>query len=353
MYLGLFSGAFSGLGAFTDTDGKCRPDGDLLYYVTEYISNYYSLEIPANQERTPKQLIQDMAMEFKNLYSGRYFSFLPGGCPELDFIVKSRLPGSYQHTTPAFYGRPEACGPVAGSGMPQVVESPWRSGTREQAPEEDTAAVKSADDEGWVSWDVFKKFLVKPSAPLPSGTKSCTFRDEAGKTRGYGELESYARNYLDRFYNLRPVGNESQSQLKDRIVYVFMRHEGVSNCGATFDSEIGPVLMDQVVASISPLSTVKPRTGQQVVDSLKTPGPGKAATTMSWTELLKLFEKAATGWSTVQQQQAAAQMLALQNQGQKLQVTPQQKQAATDLTWPLAIGGMLALGVVGIMLMRD
>jgi len=107
------------------------------------------------------------------------------------------------------------------------------------------------------------------------------------------------------------------------------------------------------VASVSPLSTVKTRTGQQVVDSLKTPGPGKAPATLSWTELLKLFEKAATGWSTVQQQQAAAQMLALQNQGQKLQVTPQQKQAATDLTWPLAIGGMLALGVVGIMLMRD
>jgi hypothetical protein len=337
----MFLGMFGRLGEFTYKDGKCHPDGDLLHYAKEFIADYYSLEIPANQDMTPAQLIEDIAMQFKNLYGGRYVSFLPSGCPELDFVVKSRLPGSYQHTAPAYFGAPEACG---------------------------TAGTAARDSYGPIQVRAKPQIWDAPSEaqPVAAPARPATFIDAAGKVRADSELESYSRWYLDTYYNLRPVGSETVYQLKDRIMNVFLSYQGVTASGATFDSEIGPVTMDEVIASESPLSTAKPRTVSQTtkteiaakgpVKALTTPGPGKQAGWFNLDELMKLFASGAKGYSGYQQQVAAAQLMNVQQQGKPLYVDPQtasvlKQKGPSD--WTYATIALAVTGLAAFLFLRD
>lgn len=354
MYLGLFSSL-----GFTDAQGETRSDAQLRSYARQFLDDYYDVVgVPGMTIAQLKDKIVDYFVKNSQEEESAPVTFSPSGSRSLDQFVKMLSPLSRMKSGIVFVQTrlPAPTRPVTAPS--NVLFGPGCApGTEWNAAKQQCVAVV---DSGRLTSRVIPVLHEAPP------DRPAVWVDLEGRTRPDSELEGYARWFLDTYYNLRPVGTETLSELKARIMDVFLRHQGVTTSGATFDSEIGPVQMDEVVRAVSPLSTYKPRgvsiaTKQQVQSqgpaALTKPGAGKKAATFNWTELLKLVESTMVGYGNIQKQQAAAQLMAVQQRGQPLYVDPQTeqhvKQSGPGNAWLYATIGIVALGIVGFFLLKD
>lgn len=333
------------MGTWTDAQGEPRADGELRAYLMQFLANYFDLVAVTNKpvaylrEYIADLAVRDAAFEEStpiNLSTAagrRSFEELvqmisPRSRMKPGIVfVQTRLPEVLSPSTPpAQYRPPGVPEPVVMLQLPRLIPATY--------------------------------------APPPKRTDS--WRDAEGRWRPDSELESYAWSYLNNFYVLRPMGSESIQQLKERIMYAFLRHQGVTSSGATFDSEIGPITMDEVVQVVSPLSIKKATPvaspdiqiairNQGVIPALTRPAAGKVPVKADWTQLFALLESGMVGYANAQKQAAAAQLMAIQKSGQPLYVDPRtaKNMAKKDNTLLYAgLGAVVLLGGLFLML-RD
>jgi len=126
--------------------------------------------------------------------------------------------------------------------------------------------------------------------PQSSLLNLADFMDTQGARHADAELAAVASWILDEQYELRPLGSETVTQLKDRIIYQLLSAYG-SHIATRFDVETGEpvdVYLNDVVLNVSPLSRLK--SGQALLPSRKPAGdlrypfgqPSSTKTSSSW-----------------------------------------------------------------------
>lgn len=137
---------------------------------------------------------------------------------------------------------------------------------------------------------------------------------------------------LETTYTMRPMGSETANELRNRIARVYIDNAVPAG---RYTTDMSKILADEnfhaTVRNVCPLCPIQPPTGLPSKSSTPvkpedfiTPKPGSVAVTgLSMNDILELLKAGLGTYTTLQQQQLAAELMKRQQQGQSIQIPPQ------------------------------
>jgi len=340
------------LSNWTDIEGRCRADAELRQYALSYIRGMWEI-VPSGSE-TREQAISRIVNWFVSDAQASdtpFVSFYPNGNTLLDWVVqqmapRSRKTGRYPGTrlsSPALCTKAGTAAPVASTQLRLPSESAWGYGRQ-------PSTVAEEDD----------KPVVQPTRVPQMPAATCMFMDDEGVMKPDAELPAYVRSYLSEHAGYYGLTAKDQQEL---AISNFWMLPDVKACRVNFNPIAGAVTLDAAVEKTVPEKPYLPSGVSQAtkvavqqqgpVQALTTPGPGKEASWFNFDEIAKILSSAMVGYADVQKQQAATQLMLAQQQGKPIYVDPQTQQHAKSNTWLYATIGIVAVGLVGFLLLRD